>query len=92
MADALTAVQHWLLHLIMAAALAAAALALEQQLEAEDARVTADPSIGIADLEAALDRYFKDMHYRNLEDVLQLINDGKVTWKTAPKAMAWDLV
>ena len=76
----------------MAAALAAAALADEQQGEAEDARVTADPSIGISDLETALDLYFKDMHYRNLEEVLQLIKDGKVTWKTAPKAMAWDLV
>ena len=78
--------------LTMAAALAAAALADEQQGEAEDARVTADPSIGISDLETALDLYFKDMHYRNLEQVLQLIKDGKVTWKTAPKAMAWDLV
>ena len=72
--------------------MAAAALALEQQLEAEDARISADPSIGIADLENALDLYFKEMHYRNLEEVLQLIAEGKVTWKTAPKAMAWDLV
>ena len=76
----------------MALGLAAAALALEQQLDAEDARLIADPSIGIADLEIALDLYFKDMHYMNLEEVLQLITDGKVTLKTAPKAMAWDLV
>ena len=76
----------------MAAALAAAALADEQQGEAEDARVTADPSIGIADLETALENFFSEMRYRNLDEVLQLIKDGKCTWKTAPKAMAWDLV
>ena len=64
----------------------------ELQLDAEDARLIADPSIAIADLEKALDHYFKDMRYRNLEEVLPLISDGKVTWKTAPKAMAWDLV
>ena len=78
--------------LTMAAALAAAALADEQQGEAEDARVVADPAIGIADLETALESFFSEKGYRNLDEVLQLIKDGKVTWKTAPKAMAWDLV
>jgi len=71
---------------------AALACLEELQLDAEDARVIADPSIAIADLEEAPDDYFQAMNYRNLEEVLQQISDGKVTWKTAPKAMAWDLV
>ena len=72
----------------------AAALAWleELQLDAEDARLVADPSVAIADLEKALDDYFREARYRNLNELLQLISDAKVTWKTAPKAMAWDLV
>ena len=74
----------WLQHIV--------ACLEEQQQDAEDARLIADPSIGVADLEKALDDYFHVMRYRNLlKEVLQLIKDEKVTWKTAPKAKAWDL-
>ena len=59
--------------------------------EAEDARVTCDPAISVADLEEALERYFGIMGYRNLQEVCTSIKDAKITWKTAPKARAWDI-
>ena len=60
--------------------------------DAEDARVIADPAISAADLEGALESFFTKMGYRNLEEVMQLFKEEKVGWKTAPKAMAGDLV
>ena len=72
----------------------AEALALlreEQELEAEDARVVCDPSISVADLEKALE-FFTVMGFRNLQPVLDAIRDAKCTWKTSPKAGAWDLM
>ena len=60
--------------------------------DAEDARVNADPAISAADLEEALESFFKTMGYRNLEEVVQLCKQEKVGWKTAPKAMAGDVV
>ena len=64
----------------------------ELAAEAEDARVVGDPSISVADLEQALEAYFSVMGYRNMQEVLDLIKDARLTWKTAPKARAWDLV
>ena len=60
--------------------------------DAEDARVIADPAISAADLEGALESFFTKMGFRNLEDVMQLFKEEKVGWKTAPKAMAGDVV
>ena len=60
--------------------------------DAEDARVIADPAISAADLEEALESFFKTTGHRNLEDVVELFKQEKVGWKTAPKAMAGDLV
>jgi len=56
--------------------------------QAEYSRMRCDPSIGIADLEKAVDGFMTDIGYRNLQEVLEMINDAKVTWKSAPKAMA----
>ena len=64
----------------------------ELAAEAEDARVVGDPSISVADLEQALEAYFSVMGYRNMQEVLDLIKDARLSWKTAPKARAWDLV
>ena len=58
---------------------------------AEYGRVKSDPSIGVADLEFALNEYFKEVGYRNIEEVLDVIKDGRVTWKTSPKARVSDL-
>jgi len=54
--------------------------------EAEYSRLKCDPAIGIADLEKALDQYFAIIGYRNLQEVLEIINEAKCTWRTAPKA------
>ena len=63
----------------------------EEALEAEDARLVSDPSISVADLEKALEQYFSIMGYRNMQDILDIIREARVTWKTAPKARAWDV-
>ena len=68
-----------------------AELACLEELRLDD-RVVADPSIAIADLEKALDDYFQELQYRDIEGALELIKSHKVSWKTSPKAMAWDLV
>ena len=73
----------------------AEALALlreEQELEAEDARVVCDPSISVADLEKTLEELFTVIGFRNLQPILDAIRDAKCTWKTSPKAGAWDLM
>ena len=58
----------------------------EASLEVEYARLTCDPSISVADLERALEAFFLVVGYRNFQEVLDVIKDGKVTWKSAPKA------
>ena len=63
----------------------------ELEAQAEDARVVCDPAISVADLEEALERYFKKIGYRNVDEILVAIKEAKCTWKTAPKARAWDL-
>ena len=63
----------------------------EEALEAEDARLVSDPSISVADLEKALEQYFSIMGYRNMQDILDIIREARVTWKTSPKARAWDV-
>ena len=59
------------------------------EIEAEDEynRQKTDPSIGISDLQDALERYFAAMGYRNLQEVLDLIV-GKNPWKSAAQAMS----
>ena len=64
----------------------------EEALEAEDARLVSDPSISVADLEKALEQYFSVIGYRNMRDILDTIKEARVSWKTAPKARAWDVV
>ena len=60
------------------------------ELEEEDgdivAKVCADPAIAVGDLEDCLEAYFKKMKYRNMEEVLDVIRQHKITWKSAPKA------
>ena len=60
----------------------------DDEEQAEYSRMRCDPSIGIADLEKAVDGYMTSVGYRNVQEVLDMINDAKVTWKTAPKARA----
>ena len=74
---------------------AAAALVMAaegQAADAEDARLISDPAISVADLEEALESFFTKIGYRSFDEVLQVIKHEKVSWKTAPKARAWDLV
>ena len=69
-----------------------AAARLDMAAEAEDARVQGDPSIGVGDLENCLESYFTVVGYRNIEEILECIKQSNVTWNSAPKARAWDLV
>ena len=64
--------------------------AAEMDGEDEDEynRQKCDPSIGVADLEGALEKYFELMGYRNMQEVLDLIGTGPSNWKTAAKAMS----
>ena len=55
-------------------------------MEVEYGKLKCDPSITVADLERALECFFKVVGYRNMQEVLDVIKDGKVTWKSAPKA------
>ena len=57
--------------------------------EAEYSRLKCDPAIGTADLEQALDKYFEQIGYRNLQEVLDIIGEAKCTWRTAPKAKVY---
>ena len=52
----------------------------------EDGRVHPDPAIAVADLEGALETYFSVVGYRNLQEIIETIREGRCTWKTAPKA------
>ena len=58
----------------------------EAILEVEYGKLKCDPSITVADLEKALECYFTAIGYRNFQEVLDVIKDGKVTWTSAPKA------
>ena len=58
----------------------------EASLEVEYGKLKCDPSITVADLERALECFFKVIGYRNFQEVLDVIKEGKVTWKSAPKA------
>ena len=60
----------------------------ELALENDYMRVTPDPSISVADLEHALEAFFKKVGYRNVAEVVDAIVEGKCTWKTSPKAVA----
>ena len=55
-------------------------------LEVEYGKLKCDPSISVADLEKALGSFFFAVGYSNFQEVLDVINDGKVTWKSAAKA------
>ena len=58
----------------------------EASLEVEYGKLKCDPSISVADLEGALEAFFKVVGYRNFQEVLDVIKEGKVTWKSAAKA------
>ena len=60
--------------------------------EAEDARLVGDPSIAVSDLEKGLESYFSVVGYRNIQEILDMIKQANVSWNSAPKARAWDLV
>ena len=62
------------------------------EAEADDARLCADASITVADMEVALQAYFDAVGYRNLEEIMEAIVEAKTTWRSAPKAGALDLV
>ena len=59
----------------------------EAALEAQYLRLRCDPSISVADLEGALEAYFAAVGNRNMQKVVDLIIEGKVTWKSAAKAV-----
>ena len=59
----------------------------EAALEAQYLRLRCDPSITVSDLEGALEFYFAAVGYRNMQKVVESIIDGKVTWKSAAKAV-----
>ncbi len=61
----------------------------EQQLENDYSRICPDPSISVADLENCLQQYMVTMGYRNIQEVVDAIVGCKCTWKTSPKAVAW---
>ena len=73
------------------ASLALVDAAEEAALEAHYHKVRCDPSISVADLEGALEAYFAAVGYRNMQEVVDLIIDGKVTWKSAAKAVWVDI-
>ena len=59
----------------------------ERLAEQEDAKLKADPSIAIADLESAFNKFMKDVGYRNLQSLVSFIKDEGCTWKTSAKAV-----
>lgn len=65
---------------------------LDMAAEAEDARLVGDPSIAVGDLEKGLESYFSVVGYKNIQEILDCIKQSNVTWNSAPKARAWDLV
>jgi len=38
-------------------------------------------------LEGALNQYFREVGYRNLQEVVDLIKEDGMTWATKPKAL-----
>ena len=56
--------------------------------QAEYSRMRCDPSIGVSDLEKAIDGFMTLVGYRNVQEVLDMITESKATWKSAPKARA----
>ena len=57
--------------------------------EEQYSRLRCDPSIQIADLEIALEKNFTAVGYRNVQEIVDIVNEAKCTWKTAPKARAY---
>ena len=55
--------------------------------EEEYTRIKADPSISVDDLEQCLERYFKKVEFRNLQESLDLVKESNTTWKSAAKAI-----
>ena len=53
----------------------------------DNERLKADPSITVADLEGCLERYFKKMTCRNLQDEVNLVKESRSTWNSAAKAI-----
>ena len=49
-------------------------------------RLTINPAITVVDLEGALNNYMDLVGYRNIQEVVDAIVEGKCTWRTAPKA------
>ena len=62
-------------------------LASMADAEGKDARIKADPSISVADLEGCLERYFKKMMSRNLQDEMNLVKESKSSWNSAAQAI-----
>ena len=62
------------------------------ELDEEDGdtagKVHPDPAVSVADLENALEAFFKKVGYRNVEELLEVIKQHKITWKSAPKALS----
>ena len=59
---------------------------MSQDREDAYARARADPSIGVFDLEEAMSQYFTLKTYRDMHEVITIIRDSRVTWRSAPKA------
>ena len=55
--------------------------------EEEYTRIKADPSISVDDLEQCLERYFKKVEFRNLQEALDLVKEANTSWKSAAKAI-----
>ena len=55
--------------------------------EEEYSRNKADPSISVDDLEQCLERYFKKVEFRNLQEALDLVKEANTSWKSAAKAI-----
>ena len=53
----------------------------------DNERLKADPSISVADLEGCLERYFKKLMCRNLQDEVNLVKESRSTWNSAAKAI-----
>ena len=53
----------------------------------DNERLKADPSTSVADLEGCLERYFKKMTCRNLQDEVNLVKESRSTWNSAAKAI-----
>jgi len=49
-------------------------------------RLIIDPAITVVDLERSLENYMEMVGYRNIQEILDAIVEGKCTWRTAPKA------